>query len=320
VSSESLANKRAIPLARIAECLIGLVFLVGAVLKAMDINLFAVQIAGYHVIPDKLMLGPVALVTLSVESALAMALLLGLRMRGLTFVILEGLLLVFTGLILYGWIFHDLEDCGCFGGFAMTPGISISKNVVLIALGAVAWLGYHRQKNSLEGIKPQTMGAMVLKAIVTLLITLGVVFYAAVDMEKISVGPEGPFAQFIIETDEETYDLGEGKYLVALLSMDCEHCKEAVPQLNDLWLQLEDLPVLSLCFEENEGDLEAFQAETTPNFPLHSFGDQKLLFWNLIGDDTPRIAYVVDGHQVLFWDLIPPDYEELMEAIDEIEQ
>jgi hypothetical protein len=51
-----------------------------------------------------------------------------------------GVTVVFTGLIIYAWIYKNLQDCGCFGKYLkMTPGWSVLKNAVVLGLIALAW-------------------------------------------------------------------------------------------------------------------------------------------------------------------------------------
>ncbi|HOV60399.1 MAG TPA: hypothetical protein PK349_04970, partial [Candidatus Hydrogenedentes bacterium] len=98
--------------ARALEILIGLYLVVGALPKGLNINHFAVQMSAYKVLPDPSWLPPAALATLLLEMFLGMSMLLGLRFRGLVLALYQGMLVFFSGLILYAWLVHGLEDCG----------------------------------------------------------------------------------------------------------------------------------------------------------------------------------------------------------------
>ncbi len=306
---------------RPAEVVLGAVFLLGALLKAgvllesSDIDLFAVQIGGYGVITNKALLGPVALVVLGVELLLGLCLLLGLRFGVLTILAAQGVLVVFTGLIFYGWIFHGLADCGCLGAIKMPPAVSIAKNAVLLGLGALAWAGI--AKRARPAGRPR--GLVWRLAAVPLFSGL-VLWHAAGDLQRVAPPAEGaaPFAKYLVEAPEGVYNLGEGEYLVAMLSMTCDHCMAEVPALNEL-LALPGLPPLvALCLEEQAGNLEEFRAMTGPQFPMYSLGNEMLEFFNLIESAPPHLAYVRQGAQVLFWVEHVPPYEELIEAINKI--
>ena len=302
------------------EILVGLVFLLGAWLKAIDINTFSVQIYAYGVIGDKSWLPVAALFTVTVEFLVGFALVFGLRFRYVTYFVLEGMLVVFTGLILYGWLFHDLADCGCFGALEISPGASIAKNVVLFGLGLLAWVG-----RAIRGEpRPLTLGRCLI-GLVTLLLTGAIVGYAYQTLNEVkdptqvavdAAGREtGVFSDFVAQTDQGLFDLGVGEYLVAMLSMDCEHCMEEVPKLNQL-MYLADVPqVVALCLVENDGDMETFRALTQPEFPMHPIVDQPLTYFTLIGEDTFRVYYARDGRALKFWDGHPPEHEALLAAM-----
>ncbi len=132
--------------ARAAELIVGTVFLAGALFKALDINVFAVQIWAYGVVPTKALLPWAAIPTLGIEVLLGYAAVAGIRLRGWTYAAFVALLLFFTALICYGWAFHELEDCGCFGPLQMNPPISVAKNAVLLLLIAIAWYGYAKKE------------------------------------------------------------------------------------------------------------------------------------------------------------------------------
>jgi len=128
--------QRNVKIARIIELLIGVFYLFGALPKMADINTFSVQMSAYHVIEDRQLLPVFGCITVFAEFALGMALMFGLRLRGLTYAVYHGMLLFFSILIVYAWVAHGLEDCGCFPLIAMSPKVSLVKNAVLVLLGA----------------------------------------------------------------------------------------------------------------------------------------------------------------------------------------
>jgi len=303
-------------IARPLEVILGVVFLIGAVLKAQDLNLFSVQINAYGVISSKNLLPIAALAALAVELLLGCALLFRVRLRMFTYVAVEGLLAFFTLLILYGWIFHDLKNCGCFGPLEVSPGISIAKNAVLAAIAGAAAIGVVLSGTEVRARAPRLR---LLLAAIAVAGTAGITAYGYWDLNRQAVhvveGKPGPFASFVFDLPEGHFDLGKGEYLVAMLSMDCEHCMESVPLLNEFLYQSGFPPIVGICLEEQSGDLEEFRAITGPQFPLYSIGDQVRLFFNLIGKEPPRISYVRNGHQAAFWDERVPTPEELAAAI-----
>ena len=312
---------------RVAEFLVGGVFVAAAILKAYDANSFAGQIAAYQVLTDKDLLGPVALVVLFFELFLGLAMVFGLRLGGLIFLLVQAMLLVFSGLIVYAWQAHGLEDCGCFGAVKMTPTQSLLKNAVLFVMVLVAWALTRR-----PGDRPASAPIATLKFFVALIVAGVVTTYAAAELgiavqKELPVAPgvtppppsadgtspdtapappaaaAGPFAAFTVQTEAgETLNLGQGEYLVALLSMTCDHCKSTVPQLNDFTLMPNLPPLVGLCYEPAPGDFDKFRAETGAQFPMHNLGNSFLDFSRLIGNAPPRLSYIVDGTALVSWD------------------
>ena len=120
------------------ERLVGFLFVAAAALKALDTTSFAVQISYYGVVRDPMLVKGIAITTVIVETILGVFLLLRIRLKGLVYPIVFALLLGFSGLIVYAWVFHGLEDCGCFGKYiATSPAVSILKNVLMMAVLAV---------------------------------------------------------------------------------------------------------------------------------------------------------------------------------------
>ncbi len=317
-------------LARGCELVIGLFFVVGAVPKALDINRFSVQMSAYHVVTDKAYLPWFALFTLSAEMALGVAMLLGLRLRGLTVLCLELMLTVFTVLIVYAWLVHGLEDCGCFPLVKMTPPVSIAKNVLLFLLGCVSWQVLVRKPaaSTVETAltdevteKPFSWRGAALRFVIAFAAAAGAVGYAAPRVEQIATAPPVAtangetagidYSQFVFMTDMGSFDLGKGTYLVPILSMTCDECKSHVPELNELMSQPDMLPMVALCYEDAPGDLDKFRAETQPLFPLHVLGNQPLLYFNLRGDGHFRMSLVRDGRALKHFDDKVPTAEEV---------
>ena len=288
---------------RLAELVLGVVFLAGAFLKSLDVNLFTVQIRAYRVFDHPTALALAALATLALETAIGAALIL--RLRRWTYLALAAFLSAFTGLIAYAWAFHGLAECGCFGPIEMSPGISIGKNVVLLGLTVVAWHGF-RKKGA--GALPQEGRAMV-RAWACAGLAAATVLYAYLDLDP-AVRPteqNRPFAQFRFETDGVPFDLGVGEHFVVMLNTTCEHCMAAVESLNTLALVPDFPAIVGICFEEEPGSLDTFRDDTAPLFPLHSLGDSIRTFFSLVGEAPPRFIYVRDGTQIVFWDEQPPD-------------
>lgn len=295
------------------EALLGLVFLAGAILKTADINLFLVQISYYGVVKAQHLVEISALGTLALETCLGMCLILGLRFRGLTYAVILVLLIGFSGLILYGWIFHGLKDCGCFGPIEISPGVSIGKNVLLALLTLGAWFGYLRSDVAVGSPKIR-----LIKSAATAMALISLPAYGWLTMEPV-IDRDRPFAQFSFSGDYGDIDLSAGEHFVAVLNMTCEHCKESVEKLNELMMQAGLPPMTALCYEEHAGALDEFRNETGATFPMYSLRERIRTYASLIGAAPPRFYLVRDGRPVKYWDDNVPEVEEVLAAQSETE-
>lgn len=132
-------------LVRAPLSILGVVFLLAAVLKAVDVAAFIEQIPYYGVIPADAAQA-VALAAIMGEALLGVAL-LRRWCPGLLLPLTLLLLLGFTGLIGYAWAYRGLENCGCFGRFIeMTPGVAMAKNGALMLVTFFGWVSWRREK------------------------------------------------------------------------------------------------------------------------------------------------------------------------------
>lgn len=100
--------------------------------------------------------------------------------------------------------------------------------------------------------------------------------------------------------------------MVPVMSTSCPECKEKVPELNELFLVPELPPMIAICYEDTEGDLETFKALTGPIFPTYSIGDRALLYFRLIDKDPFRFVLVRNGIPLGVWDGYVPLPDEIM--------
>lgn len=333
-----LRSTKAIIIARTLEIVIGLYFIAGVAPKALDIDKFVVQMSAYKVLQSPESMFYSALFTLFVETALGVALVLALRNRGLTVAVMQGMLVVFSGLITYAWIVHGLEDCGCFPILKMSPQASLVKNTLIFAAGfymfAVFQLPelsqWRKQVSERKGIgvffsiKDRNKNiAAVIKGMTALFAAAMVVFYAWHDMDQSAFAYKNSeektvsFGQFDLYLPEGHFNLNEGVYLAPVMSMSCDECMEKVPELNDLFLSESMPPMVALCYEDKPGDLDEFRAITMPLFPLYSLGDRALLYYALVGQDSFRFCIVKEGQLVSAWDGQVPSQEEILAIIQE---
>jgi hypothetical protein len=299
--------------ARPLEIAIGLFFIFGAVLKAYDIELFWKQIVQYGILRQEVWLNAAAVGTVGVEALLGAALVVGWRLRGLLHAAVALLLVGFTALIAYAWIYHDLEDCGCLGKLEMTPGISILKNLVLLALTGAVYAGTSPRKTTTSTAVQR--GLLRGLALAIPIAVMGYAFFTLGAAEE----PEGPaaektglFSAYTVDNAGQVLDLGQGSYVVAVLSATCPHCRASVPAINDLMLE-PDLPLpVGLIYGEPE-EIEDFRTITQPLFPLQDIPMRA--FFSLIGSEPPRFYVTRDGEELTHWDDEVPSPEAIRGAL-----
>jgi len=308
----STSNRLLAKAARPVELIIAAVFLVGAILKAADIDLFIIQISHYGVLSDRSLIRIAAVSTIALETGLAAALLLKIRLHGITYAGILVLLAGFTGLIIYGWAYYGLEDCGCFGPVEISPAASIGKNGIIAALALVAWAGLAwggRLKSTWRRV------AVAMPAAVLTALAVSAYSFAHIKIQADTPPDARPFAQFVFEWDGGTIDLGKGEYFVALYDSTCEHCMSTVPFVNELSRFPGVPPIVGIFHEGEPGLLQDFVRATGWQFPVHSLGDDFVTFFDMIGDFPPRFSLVRNGVQIKYWDEDPPAVEELLQAL-----
>jgi uncharacterized membrane protein len=320
---------------RIAEIFLAVLFLFSAMTKAVDPTSFAVQVYAYHVITDGNAVLIVSFVTIAVELMISLAMITGMRLKGLVHAGVILMLLIFTGLIIYSWAFYDLEDCGCLGTYIkMSPLASIIKNLVIIAVTVFAFIKFRKKEDRSVLNEFSGFGRSIPKIVVSVLcfiMVLSTSVYSYTKKRSIIMNNPGgsriveqsevsneaadaPFANFAFDLDGERIDLGQGQYFVCFYSDTCEHCMETVPEVNELMLNFgESLDFVALCIGSVEG-LEEFTQITAPEFP--SFWIQDIEFLEFIGNVPPRFYVVRDGQPVKYWDDDLPELEELFEYIE----
>ncbi len=304
---------------------LGLLFIVSAASKAVDMTAFAMQVSYYGVVTLPALVRLAAVFTVWLETVLGVALLVGWRLRGWTLRAVFALLVVFTGLILYAWAFKGLQECGCFGRYLqMSPGVSVIKNVVMMALVAAAWFGFRKREPSsvTEEMSLYKKYSAPVMAVLCVAVVFGALAYGQRNQTSTPATPTGPYdkgrpyAQFRFELDGGLWDLGEDEYFVVLLSDTCEHCEEVMFELNDLPLRVPNTPPVVSLFLGEEETLEELVELVEPEYP--TFLIDELVFVHLLflgdGKAPPRFVHVRDGKEVHSWNEELPEDDELMKA------
>lgn len=312
---------------RAIEIILGVFFLVSAATKVVNLDAFAVQISFYGVTKDPTLLRAAAFGTVSLEALLGAGFISAYRFRGLFYGIATGLTIVFSGLIAYAWAYKGLEDCGCFGeALKMTPAQSLWKNLVLVIVLGVGWYGT-KSLSQQPASQPAKSSLPIAAAILGLTLITGLGLWnnprsnltGTSTVPPIEIDKDRPFQRFQFSYDDREYNLGEGRYLIAMLNATCDHCIASVPDLNTLAASTE-LPEMVALMMADPGDEEAqlrqFRLETHPEFPTQLIG--MLDFIEFIESAPPRLIYVRDGIEIHGWDWVDraPGIDEVLAITD----
>jgi uncharacterized membrane protein YphA (DoxX/SURF4 family) len=303
VASAPLDSPKPRRFGRPAEILVGVVFVVSAVLKAVDINTFIAQVERYGVMVLAFQAG-VALWVLFVETSLGVLLLLGLWRR---FTLASTLLMlfIFTVVVLYGWLYLRMDDCGCMGILPMPPWVSLIKNIVLIMLTIEAWRDLVPRWSWERSWRYFKYTAL---ALIPFVAAGAVAGYAAAHVDTVQHKTIGDIK---FEANGRTWDLSEGEYFVVVLSVTCPHCHKTIAPLNELSKREGFPPVVGLCKRDTKR-YDKFVNETKPEFPLQMI--EVGTFWKLVGFAFPRFMLVRDGAVLKVWDGQLPPVEEIEKA------
>lgn len=312
-----------------SEIAVGSAYLLAAGLKAQNINLFIGQILAYQVFSSGGALTTVAFATLALETVLGVSMVLGSPRRKLVLATGMAMLLFFTLLIAYAWQFHGLKDCGCFGKVSMTPVQAILKNLAFMVLTGLAWNGLVRREGGEISMSYPLMRQLlpIFAALSLCLAVTPQIGGKSLELTPLSAIPGtdgapaataevGPFSGYrIIPEFGDPIDLSQGEYLVALLSMTCEHCMATVPEINEYTYESALPTLVAICVEPDEGSMQEFQSLTGPLFPMYSIGNDMLTWAKLCDGLPPQLLLVRNGIPVQTWKDVMPTIPELLDAI-----
>ncbi len=288
-------------ISRLFAVALGLVLFAAALLKAMDMELFIRQIGQYGIISQRVVVALTAWGLIPLECTLGVGLLVFYRPR-LILSLTAILFLVFIGATTFAWLSGTTEHCGCFGAWMKhSPGQAALGNLVLLAATVIAWVGHGRLQMPQTHAKAWTViGACLIGLVLPLAFGFSIPGIKRVEPKSLGTGLSDLRIHGL-----DHIDLRHGTYLIVLMSTDCGHCQEAVPQLNIL-AEAGDLHgVVALCTSE-EPECLRFTEEFQPTFPIGQVAED--VFWRLLAEgDIPRFILVRDQQVLQVWDQVVPN-------------
>jgi len=204
--------------------IVGLVFLLSALLKAIDAAAFADLMSSY----GAQWFGFGAPIIIFTEFILGVLLIFDVKPRGLSFAASLFILLV-SSVFFYGLICKGITDCGCFGPLKWLnakPGLTFLRNGVLLALLIPSLL------------KPQQSASLSTSTIVFMaVIGIAVMFMCGFSMHgaKCLQKQQKSFEPIPL-SESQLSDLvscaSDSTYMVFAFSYNCPYCQNSIGNVN----------------------------------------------------------------------------------------
>ena len=262
----------------IYSLIVGLVFLVSGMAKALDIAIFSKVITQYG-FENLYFISPLIVMA---EVLIGLLLVFQLWQRWSAF---AGVVLVFgfTLIYTYGLVFKGIEDCGCFGKITAlntSPVFTFVRNAVLIYLLIAVWRKGENRANINKWI------------IVTALIFMCLVsFMSGYSFRYVgkSKKPKEYQAQAVKGSilNEFVTTSNDSTYLVFVFTYSCAHCLNSIANLKEY----EQSGVVDKVVGLAIGDSvigKKFAEDFKPNFPVKNYSKELLRLTN----DFPTAYYI----------------------------
>ncbi len=316
-------NKKAADILRV---FIGLMFIFSGVVKLFPIEAFELKII-YAGITNWSLVTFLSRALIAFEIFLGLSLLQRSYLKKIFIPAAVILLFVFCVQLSFNILFWGWEgDCGCFGEvIKMSPLLAIIKNIILIA---ALWFIF---KNT--GEKHNTSPVLPMFAFI---FSFAIVFLSFKPLKYEIITKEmqqkkgdssvaynqyftekknnrSPFSQFNKFSDGKIVDLTKGEKIVALLSLDCDHCIKAAKEIGELNKKI-DLPPVYFLFLGEPDQLSYFFGQAGFKFPYHIIDGRT--FFSMLKGYPPRIILLNNGNIAGDWNNETFSKEKLKEAAE----
>ena len=266
----------------LATLIVGLVFLVTGIVKALNSRKFTGHILEYRIFPSHF-IQPIAILFIGVECALGTALVLHAFPEWLV----PGtaiLLVVLSAITFWSTSTGRTDDCGCYGGLAMiTPTQSILLNLGYLSLLGLA---FYFPVANLETATWKWILALVMLGFFSFLAQKSQ-HTPLIDLSYLKAGKQ--WKESWLENSHQ--NLQTGKHFIVFLGPECPYCKQWVPLLNIMNANPE-LPKVMGLMTLNESEISAFKEKHLVHFPIVTM--DKILFRYMV-DGVPTAALIKDS-------------------------
>lgn len=275
------------------KVLLGLVFIVSAVLKVVGMDHFELYIFSFHFFSLNFSF-------LIARAAIILELLLGIGLISNYFhkTIWWGSMIMLAGytlFLIYASYIDRTDNCHCFGELLeFNPQQSIIKNVVLMGLFALIY--------KVKGKQPKLQWLLLASAFILTSAAVFVVSPPDNFIPKQSFGKsvnEELLSKALSEPPLDVYHLGEGKQMLCFFSTQCEYCQLAARKLS-LMQQRYSFPEESITYVfigSEEGIKEFYTKSESSEYRSVLFEDPVGLL-SIIDGKFPTIVLVDNGTMV----------------------
>ena len=241
----------------IFSLIVGLIFIISSFSKSLDSTSFAETINSYQ-IGNLWFLSPVIII---VEMFLGLSLLLKIQLKRVSFISLIFLICL-TLVYIYGWLFNDITDCGCFGHINIlnsSPIFTLVRNAVLIYLCADLWLS-----NEKESMNNKTY---IYIAFITAMCIVS--FISGNTLKKVGYKKKSKELPAVKDTSLSSYVnvSPDSTYLVFAFSYSCSHCMNSIENLKQYEKSGLVDKVIALTVNDDD-NREKFENNFEPNFEI----------------------------------------------------
>jgi len=306
VLGETAAKRHLRTAGRVAGRIVGVLLLVTGFSKAFTPQEFGRQIADYDIVTNAILVGLVAYSVILVECAVGAALVVRYRPR-LTIALALVLMTGFLVAVGYAWAGNTTEDCGCLPWVTRTPAEAFVEDVGLLALLVWAWWAQGGAPAPSRSWKTLAIGAAVAIAMVI----VGIVGVAG--LGALGAGGEAGARTFAsLRASDLPADLAHGDHLVLLMSTECQHCQNAVPELNALYNDSRLPPLVAIASQDRVGR-GLFRQDYGAQYPIGQITEAEVK--SLVKGGFPRLFLVRDGTILAAWESTMPQADAIIEEL-----
>ena len=257
---------------QILSPLVGIVFLISGIGKSIAAHEFSQLLAQYGFEALRFLAPPVIVL----EAAVGVALFFGIRQR-LTSLLALCFVAALSLAYLYGNLFANITDCGCFGRFSLlntSPLFTYLRNFALLCALLYLFLKSGSSRKATDKSELTVMACIL----------CAVCFATGYTFEE----QKSDFTQYVtagknVNTEVKNTALGEfltpskdSTYLVFVFSYSCPHCYNSIENLK----QYERLGVadrvLALTFTADSTTVEKFNGIFNPDFEVKTYPPTQL--------------------------------------------